>query len=117
MGFGVFMVGQTVPNNFFKKIFSRKKTSVAKDSLIKKQNKPRIRVVKKPVVAIEEKTLTPTITCPLNQTVCLVNTTSYTHSGTSWMQRVQMMQHVLLPGSNVSLTLQQALFIHNRHNT
>jgi hypothetical protein len=30
MGFGVFMVGQTVPNNFFKKIFSPQKVSVAK---------------------------------------------------------------------------------------
>ncbi|HMK16590.1 MAG TPA: PKD-like domain-containing protein, partial [Chitinophagaceae bacterium] len=85
MGFGVFMVGQTVPNNFFKKIFTAQKTSVAKDSVASKQKKPRIRVVKKPVVVDqEEKTLTPSITCKPDQVICLVNTTSYTHSGTTW---------------------------------
>jgi hypothetical protein len=47
MGFGVFLVGQTVPQNFFKKIFSPQKTSAAKDSAETKQNKQRIRVVKK----------------------------------------------------------------------
>ena len=85
MGFGVFLIGQTVSPNFFKKIFSPQKTSVAKDSAASKQKTPRIRVVKKPVVDDAEKTLVPGITCPpLNQVICLVNTTSYTHSGTSW---------------------------------
>ena len=57
MGFGVFLIGQTVPQNFFKKIFSPQKTSVAKDSATSNQNKPRIRVVKKPVVVDAEKIL------------------------------------------------------------
>jgi hypothetical protein len=51
MGFGVFMMGQTVPNNFFQKnIFSAKRFGV-KDSVTSKKNAPRIRVVKKPVVS------------------------------------------------------------------
>ena len=49
MGFGVFMVGQTVPNNFFKKIFSPQKTSVAKDSAGTKHRTSSNRVLKKPV--------------------------------------------------------------------
>ena len=52
MGFGALLIGQTVPQNFFKKLFSPQKTSVAKDSVTSKQNKPRIRVAKKPVVDV-----------------------------------------------------------------
>ncbi|TMI91609.1 MAG: HYR domain-containing protein, partial [Bacteroidetes bacterium] len=71
MGFGVFMVGQTVPNNFFKKIFSPQKVSVVKHSIASKKNAPRIRVVKKTVIADAEKNLAQTINCPNNTTICL----------------------------------------------
>jgi hypothetical protein len=73
MGFGVFMVGQTVPNNFFKKIFSPQKVSAAKDSVTSKKNEARIRVAKKPIVTSDEKTLAPGITCPGNVTICLTS--------------------------------------------
>jgi hypothetical protein len=82
MGFGVFLVGQTVPQNFFKKIFSPQKVSVAKDSAGSKQNRPRIRVVKKPVVVEAEKKLALTINCPGNQTFCSTNGIDYTYTGT-----------------------------------
>ena len=61
MGFGVFLIGQTVPQNFFKKLFSPQKVSVVKDSVASKQSKSRIRVVKKPVVVDAEKILLPSI--------------------------------------------------------
>jgi hypothetical protein len=64
MGFGALLIGQTVPQNFFKKLFSPQKNSVAKDSAGGKHSSPRIRVVRKLVVVDEEKILAPIITCP-----------------------------------------------------
>jgi hypothetical protein len=56
MSVGALLIGQTVPQNFFKKIFSPQKVSVVKDSVEGKHNSTRSRVVKKPV-AIEAKKL------------------------------------------------------------
>ena len=55
MGFGALLIGQTVPHNFFKKLFSPEKVSVVKDSVEGKHNSIRNPVVKKPVVVDEEK--------------------------------------------------------------
>ena len=64
MGCGAFLIGQTVPQNFFKKLFSPQKTSVAKDSVAGKKAAPRVRVVKKPIVVEEEKVLVLALACP-----------------------------------------------------
>ena len=63
MGFGVLLIGQTVPQNFFKKIFSPDKVSVAKDSVANK-NTTRKPGIKKVVVVKEEKGL-GNIFCPI----------------------------------------------------
>jgi hypothetical protein len=64
-GCGALLIGQTVPQNFFKKIFSPQKISVAKDSAGSKHNSPRIRVVKKPAAVDVERT-SASLSCPIN---------------------------------------------------
>src|SRR5688572_31480970 len=84
MGLGVFLIGQTVSPNFFKKIFSPQKVSVAKDSAESKQNSSRRGVIKKPVVDEAEKNFSAfAITCPANPTFCSTNGTDYTYVGTA----------------------------------
>ena len=82
MSFGALLIGQTVPQNFFKKLFSPQKVSVVKDSVRIKKNSPHKAVIKIPVVVEEEKVLGPTITCPTPnpQTVCLTSGTTYTNN-------------------------------------
>src|SRR6187397_2064532 len=55
MSFGALLIGQTVPQNFFKKLFSPQKVSVAKDSIRTKRSPSHRAVIKKPVVDDEEK--------------------------------------------------------------
>ena len=84
MGFGVLLIGQTVPQNFFKKLFNPEKVSVAKDSVANK-NTTRKPVIKKAVV-VEEKALAPGIACPTpsTQTICLTSGTTYTQTTNAW---------------------------------
>jgi hypothetical protein len=84
MGFGVFMIGQTVPPNFFKKYFLRKKLRLQKIVLKEKHYATRIRVVKKPVLYRSGKKFGADDKLSQEiKTFCSTNGIDYTYTGNS----------------------------------